>query len=98
MAGLKEIKGKLEWSLLDYEAMEEVIRVLEKGAVKYGADNYKKGLNRYQVLDAMQRHLVELMKGNEEDEETFYHHAAHIICNAMFYLHNHMHEKFTDEH
>ena len=94
MAGFKESAGKLQWSLLDYEAMEYIIKVLEHGAIKYSPDNYKKGLYRSQVLDAIQRHLAELMKGNEDDDESGENHAAHIICNCLFYLHNYKHNKF----
>ena len=94
MPGLKYTKDKLEWSLLDYDALEPAIKVLEFGATKYSPDNYKKGLYRSQVLDAMQRHLAELMKGNEDDDESGENHAAHIICNCLFYLHNYKHNKF----
>jgi len=97
MAGIKYRENKLEWSLLDYEAMEEVIKVLMYGAIKYSPDNYKAGLNRFDLLDAIQRHLAEVMKDNELDEETGASHMAHIVCNCLFYIHNFKHQKFMDD-
>ena len=96
MKGYRLDQGKLKWSLMDWEAMEEVILVLMFGESKYGPDNYKHGLPREGVLNSMQRHLVALHKGEEIDKESQRHHAAHIICNAMMYLNNYSHDKFTD--
>ena len=33
----------------------------------------------------MQRHLAELMDGNEIDDESGLPHMGHLQCNAMFY-------------
>ena len=40
--GIKYDSGKLRWTLLPFRELEEVVKVLEKGAVKYDFDNWKK--------------------------------------------------------
>ena len=79
--------GKLQWSLIDFTAIEDMVRVLEFGKSKYGEDNWKKGLVQKQTLDSLSRHLIELMKGNPIDEESKLPHIAHVMANAMFYAH-----------
>lgn len=60
-----------------------------------GKDNWKKGLNREEVLESTLRHLIELFNGNEQDSETEEHHMSHVMCNAMFYLHFHRNKNFS---
>lgn len=76
--------GKLEWSLVDFQALEPMVRVLMFGAKKYSRDNWKKGFPATSVLDSMFRHLVSLMAGQRIDPESQEHHVGHILCNAMF--------------
>lgn len=81
-------EGKVQWSLLDFKAFETVVRVLEFGKNKYGAENWKLSFDRNALLESAQRHLVELFSGNELDSETGLPHAAHVISNMMFYIHH----------
>ena len=37
--GLRYNKEKLKWSLVDFESLEEMVKVLEFGAEKYEPDN-----------------------------------------------------------
>ncbi len=49
-AGQKYDTGKPDYSLLPFEALEQVVRVLDFGAAKYGRDNWKRvenARNRY---------------------------------------------------
>lgn len=62
-----------------------------------GADNWKKGLNREEVLESLQRHLVSLFNKEEVDQEMDTHHMGHIMCNAMFYLYHHRNRSFCVE-
>lgn len=68
-----------------------MVRVLMYGAEKYtvgavsGANNWKKGLDRKEVLESMQRHLAALMDGELNDSESGVSHMGHIMCNGMFY-------------
>lgn len=83
--GLRYNQGKRKWSLVDYKSLEPMIEVLEFGAKKYSPDNWKKGLDRKEILESMQRHLAALMDGQNNDPETGLPHMGHIMCNAMFY-------------
>lgn len=82
---LRYNQGKVEWSLMHYGSMVPMIRVLMFGAKKYAPDNWKKGLDRRQILESMQRHLAALMDGEDIDPESGESHMAHIQCNAMFF-------------
>jgi hypothetical protein len=89
--------GKLRWNLIWWPAIQIMGWVLEMGALKYSPDNWKKGLNREEILESMQRHLVALFGGQETDPESKIHHMGHIMCNAMFYLYHHMNNSFTKQ-
>lgn len=77
--------GKLKWSLIHYQSLTPLVRVLEFGALKYAPDNWKKGLDKKEILESLQRHLAALMDGEEIDPESGLPHIGHIQCNAMFY-------------
>jgi hypothetical protein len=90
--GLRFNTGKLRWGLMHYQSMVPMIRVLEYGAQKYDDHNWKKGMNRVELLECLQRHLAALMdaevSGEEDkkfDAESTLHHIGHIMCNAMMY-------------
>jgi hypothetical protein len=70
--------GKGRFDLLPGHALTRLARHFENGAVKYGDDNWRKGmpLNRY--LDSAFRHLVKFMDG-ERDED----HAIAVVWNMM---------------
>jgi Domain of unknown function (DUF5664) len=77
--------GKLKWSLVHWKSIEPMVRVLEFGALKYAPDNWKKGLDKKEILESMMRHLTSLMDGEDVDVESGISHMGHIQCNAMFY-------------
>ena len=82
---LRYNQGKPKWSLVHFKSLEPMVRVLMYGADKYAPDNWKKGLDRKEILDSMQRHLAQLIDGQEIDEESNLHHIGHIMCNCLFY-------------
>jgi len=88
-------EGKLQWNLVDWESLKEFVKVLMFGSKKYAPDNWKKGLNREEILESMQRHLVALFNKEETDPESGLHHMGHIICNAVFYLFHFRNKSFT---
>ena len=66
-------------------ATNAVIRVLEYGAKKYSRNNYSLVEDdRYE--DALARHYLSYLSGEELDDETGESHLAHIVCCAMFLL------------
>jgi hypothetical protein len=82
---LRYNQGKLKWSLVHFRSLEPMVKVLMYGANKYAKDNWKKGLDRQEILDSMQRHLASLIDGQEIDPESQEHHIGHIMCNCLFY-------------
>ena len=85
MQGKKLDQNKPRMSLLPKGVLSAVIRVLEFGATKYQADNWKHvpgAKTRY--YDAMQRHIDAWWQGEQKDPETGEHHLAHAICCGMF--------------
>lgn len=83
--GLRFNEGKRKWSLVDYKSLEPMVEVLEFGAKKYTPDNWKKGLDKKEILESMMRHLTALMDGETHDKESGIHHIGHIGCNYLFY-------------
>lgn len=83
--GLRYNQGKLRWSLVHFKSLEPLVRVLEFGARKYDDHNWKKGLNKEEILESMQRHLAAMIDGELNDPESGLPHIGHIMCNTMFY-------------
>jgi len=81
---LRYNKGKTEWSLMDLDALEPMIRVLMFGRDKYARDDWKKGLPVSNIIDSLMRHLQDLQKGETIDTESKLPIVGHILCNAMF--------------
>jgi hypothetical protein len=85
--GTRLNKGKLEWSLVDFESLEGMVEVLMFGKEKYEAFNWMKGLNTTEICESLMRHLFSYLKGEDKDSETKLRHIDHIMCNAMFLSH-----------
>jgi hypothetical protein len=92
-SGIKHDLDKLPWDLLPYDALAEVVKVLQFGAKKYTARNWEKGIRYSRLYSAAKRHLDgdgNLSKGwwNGEtyDKETGINHLAHSICELLFAL------------
>jgi len=86
-AGVKHDDGKTDWSLLPYDALEPIVRVLMHGAEKYGAENWRDvpdGERRY--WNAAMRHLIAYMSGTGEDDESGMSNLAHAACNVIFLI------------
>jgi hypothetical protein len=82
---LRYNKGKRKWSLIHFKSLEPMIEALEYGAQKYAPENWKKGLDKKEILESLQRHLAALFDGENIDPESNVHHIGLIMCNAMFY-------------
>lgn len=80
--------GKTDWSLMPFEAIEEINKVLEFGAKKYSAWNFaEKGGMRYsRLLNSLLRHIFAYMRGENNDPESGLSHLAHAGCNIIFLL------------
>jgi hypothetical protein len=86
--GVKHDGNKIRWTLLPWDALEEVVRVLEYGTRKYSEGNWRhvtRAKTRY--TNAALRHMVAWMNGEVHDSETGFHHLAHSVANLLFVLH-----------
>ena len=81
---LRYNQGKLQWSLVDFDSLEGLVRVLEYGAQKYSKDNWKKGMPVTQVTESLMRHLFAFLRGEDVDPESGCRHISHVMCNTMF--------------
>ena len=80
----KHDSGKLRFDLLPVDAVEQVVRVLTYGAVKYTPNNWRKvdDLARYHA--AALRHIFAWAKGEKTDPESGLPHLAHAACCLLF--------------
>ncbi len=85
-SGVKHDKHKPSAALLPGKALLKVAEVLDFGAKKYAANNWRKGINFTRLLSAAERHLLALNDGEELDPETGLPHEAHAICELLFLL------------
>jgi hypothetical protein len=76
--------GKPQWSQVDFDSIEPMVRVLEYGAKKYNKGNWKKGMPVSEVCECLLRHTFALLKGEINDKESGLPHIGHVQCNAMF--------------
>jgi hypothetical protein len=87
-SAVKFDSGKSDWSLMPFEAVEEINKVLEFGAKKYAAHNWTQGDGfRYtRVLNSLFRHLFAWSRGEDLDPESGLSHLAHAGCNIIFLI------------
>jgi hypothetical protein len=83
-SALRYNSNKLRWSLVDFDALEDMVKVLVFGSKKYADNNWKKGLKTTEIFESIMRHLSAYMRGEEFDLESGLPHTGHILCNAMF--------------
>ena len=76
-------KPQLSYMLDAPNAMIGLSRAFEAGAEKYSRDNWKKGLDRNELVDCLMRHLVKAQAGELADEETGVDHLYHVVWNAV---------------
>lgn len=82
----KEKNGKPDWSVFPMTELEEVLKVFEFGAKKYGEPfTYRKGegVPVTDLYSATFRHLLEIHKKKEIAEDSQCYHWAHVAANAL---------------
>jgi len=82
---VKHDQKKPRFSLLPLDTLQSVIRVMELGAAKYGADNWHKCTEPKRYYDAAMRHILAFAGGEAMDDESGESHLAHAICCLMFW-------------
>lgn len=74
-------KGKGRFDLLPFYPLFRLAVHYENGAVKYGINNWQKGMPLRQYLDSAGRHLYRYL-GGERDED----HLAAVVWNVFSFL------------
>lgn len=87
----KHDAGKPRYALLPVHALEEVVKVLTDGAVKYSAGNWKEngGFDYDRPISAAMRHQMDFLKGQrwDTDPKSGHRHViANAICELLFLL------------
>ncbi len=79
--------GKARWELLPWKEVEEIVKVLNFGALKYEVDNWKRVPNgRERYFGALIRHMVAYENGEQLDPETNLSHLSHAGCCLLFLI------------
>ena len=84
--GVKADTGKPPVSLIPRSAALAEAEVLDFGAKKYAAHNWRKGMKWSRLVDAMLRHALAYADGEDLDPETGLSHLAHLRCCAGFLI------------
>jgi len=98
-SAVKFDEGKLDWSLLPIDSVEEILKVLEFGKTKYSAWNWSSGdgFKYTRVFNSTLRHLFAWVRGEDNDPESGLSHIAHAGCNILFILYFIKHkDKYTN--
>lgn len=97
LSGTKHDTGKAGMALLPPEALEEIAKVLDFGAKKYTAHNWRGGFVWTRVLSAALRHIFSFLRGEDFDPETGLSHLAHAGCCILFALTFHLTKTGQDD-
>lgn len=81
---MKDTKGKLDYTLLCWDAIEELVKVRHFGVKKYKSRDSWKSVDKQEYIKAIFRHLTAYLNGEQSDKETGLNHIAHLMCNCMF--------------
>lgn len=78
--------GKVDWTLVPFEALEGMVKVLEFGAKKYAAWNWTEGggFKWTRLVGSCLRHLFAWARGQDNDPESGLSHIYHAQCNLLF--------------
>lgn len=83
---VKHDSNKPDLSLLDRAALDELARVLQFGAGKYGKNNWRTGFDHSRLISAAMRHIAQYNDGENNDSESGLNHLAHAMANLMFMI------------
>lgn len=84
--GKKFDEGKPKMSFVARSLLTAIAYIMEPGAVKYGRDNWRGGMDWSRPYDALLRHLTSWWDGESADLETGKSHLWHAACELMFLI------------
>jgi hypothetical protein len=62
--------GKGRWDLLNWDMIERDAQLLERGALKYDDNNWKRGIPLKSFQDSAARHLSQLIRGDRSEDHS----------------------------
>lgn len=83
--GLRYSTGKPRFDLIPPEALALLADTLTKGAEKYAARNWERGMDRGEVIRGILSHTAQIMAGADYDVEGF-DHAGALLWNVVAYI------------
>ena len=75
---------KPTFTLIAWDAIGGVQKVLDFGAKKYAPRNWEKGISYTRVCNATIRHVTDFLDGKDLDDETALSVIDHAMCELMF--------------
>ncbi len=73
--------GKAPIHLIPTEAIIGIAHALGMGAKKYGAYNFRGGIEYTRIIDSLMRHTLAYLAGEDNDPESGLPHTYHIGAN-----------------
>ena len=80
--GVKETEGKLNYEL-DWEFIQQLAERMSQNKGKYKPYNWMQPIDVEKLKQSLFRHVVEVMKGNYEDDGRTFGHLESISANVM---------------
>lgn len=78
--------GKARWDLIPDDVLEKIAEIYTHGALKYGEENWRKGMKWKRCIGSLKRHTKAFTIGQDIDPESKCYHLGQIIWNAMTLL------------
>lgn len=85
---VKYDQEKADWSMMPWDSVEEILKVLEFGKRKYSAWNWAQGdgFKYSRIFNSLMRHMFAWFRGEDNDPESGLSHLAHAGCNILFLI------------
>jgi hypothetical protein len=83
---VKNDKDKPRLDLLPFDALDEVAKVYNFGAVKYAERNWDAGMEWHRYFRAALSHLWKWWQGEDRDHESGLSHLTHATFNVLALL------------
>ena len=97
MQSTKHDNKKPRLSIAPFKAIGKVIEVMEFGAIKYDAHNFRKGTNSTRYPDAAIRHILAYLGGEDIDPESGKHHLDHASASLLIERENQINGTSVDD-
>lgn len=71
------------WALVPWRTLQDVAQAFHHGAVKYGANNFRKGADHGRYFSACMRHMTAFAGGEIVDPDSGNYHLAHAVASLF---------------